>query len=126
MSALFSGTKIGVKPFCNNPIGRAPRPVERRKKFRKLQRSQSANFQQRVEEAIPESLKTQNILCKSRIEDPEILEFRRKIVESKSVSELSQMTSFSDFPIPTTIEKMISKSTKSDICSPSGPPSIDM
>ena len=32
---------------------------------------------------------------------------RQKAAQSKSVSELSQMKSISDFPIPTTIENLI-------------------
>jgi hypothetical protein len=32
---------------------------------------------------------------------------RQQITQSKSVSELSQMKSISDFPIPTTIENLI-------------------
>ena len=106
-------------------MGRAPRPVERRKKFRALQRSQSANIQQRVREAMPESMKAQ-VLVKARIEEPEVLNARREIVQSKSVAELSQMASFSDFPIPTTIEKLMAKSAKSDISAVSGPPSFDV
>jgi hypothetical protein len=37
----------------------------------------------------------------------EILRERQQITQSKSVSELSQMKSISDFPIPTTIENLI-------------------
>ncbi len=67
---------------------------------------------------MPESLKAQ-VLVKSRVEDPEIRAQRKEIIETKSVSELSQVASFSDFPIPTTIERLMSKSSES-----SGPPSI--
>jgi hypothetical protein len=37
----------------------------------------------------------------------EILKERQQVTQSKSVSELSQMKSISDFPIPTTIENLI-------------------
>jgi hypothetical protein len=37
----------------------------------------------------------------------EILRERQLTTQSKSVSELSQMKSISDFPIPTTIENLI-------------------
>jgi hypothetical protein len=88
------------------------------------QRSQSAkNLQERVQSALPDSMKTQ-VLVKSRIEDPEICAQRKLLTQSKSVSELSQVTSLSDFPIPTTIEKMMSKS-RTDVSKTSQPLSID-
>lgn len=37
----------------------------------------------------------------------EVLRERQKVTQSKSVSELSQMKSIADFPIPTTIENLI-------------------
>merc|ERR1719228_2609550 len=58
---------------------------------------------------LPRSLK-QDLLVKSRIEEPGILAERRAIVASKSVSELSQITSISDIPIPTTLSRVFHKS----------------
>ena len=76
-----------------------------------------------MQSAIPESMKTP-VLVKARVEDPELQQSRRQLIESKSVSELSQISSWSDFPVPTTIEKFLSKSDLS--VTPSGPPSFDM
>ena len=59
---------------------------------------------------MPESLVKTQLLTNSRIEDSDIRDQRRKLVESKSVSELSQISSWSDFPIPATIERLMSKS----------------
>ena len=42
-----------------------------------------------------------------RIFSAEVLRERQKVTQSKSVSELSQMKSIADFPIPTTIENLI-------------------
>lgn len=47
---------------------------------------------------------------KAKVEDPEIQRQRAALVSSKSVSELSQVTSLSDFPIPSTLERLISRS----------------
>ena len=58
---------------------------------------------------LPESLKSQ-LLVKSKIEKPEVQKERAQLVSSKSVSELSQVTSLNEFPIPTTLERLISKS----------------
>ena len=58
---------------------------------------------------MPESLRSE-VLVKTKIEKPEVQRERAQLVSSKSVSELSQVTSLSDFPIPTTIERLVSKS----------------
>ena len=58
---------------------------------------------------LPESLNTK-LLVKSKTEKPEVQRERAQLVSSKSVSELSQVTSLHDFPVPTTIERLISKS----------------
>ena len=47
------------------------------------------------------------VLVRSRIEDPEILEQRRQLTQSKSVSELAQIQSMADFPIPATLERLM-------------------
>ena len=59
--------------------------------------------------SLPRSLK-QDLLVKARMEDPDVLAERRAVVASKSVSELSQITSISDFPIPSTLSKAFHKS----------------
>ena len=57
---------------------------------------------------IPESLKSQ-LMVKSLVEDPEVQKERADVVKTKSVKELSQVTSFSDFPVPENIEKLVSR-----------------
>ena len=46
----------------------------------------------------------------STVEDPDVVAKRMEIANSKSVSELSQVRSFSDFPIPENIERLMSRS----------------
>ena len=60
-------------------------------------------------ETLPRSLKTE-VLVKSRVmEDPEELERRKELIESKKPKELSKINGLNDFPIPTRIETLISK-----------------
>ena len=47
-------------------------------------------------------------MTRARFEDPEILEQRRALTQSKSVSELAAINGLSDFPIPATIERILS------------------
>jgi len=82
-----------------------PGAVERKKRFREKHRSLSAK---NLYDSMPRSLKSE-LLVKSKFEDPEVQKQRAALVGSKSVSELSQVTSFSDFPVPGTIERMVAK-----------------
>ena len=55
---------------------------------------------------MPKSL-TQEVMVRTRIEDPEVLRERRNLTQSKSVSELSRISGLSDFPVPATLERLI-------------------
>ena len=46
-------------------------------------------------------------LVRSRVEDPQIQAARAEVVKNKSVAQLSQVTSLSDIPIPTSIQTMV-------------------
>jgi hypothetical protein len=59
-------------------------------------------------DTLPKSMKKE-ILVKVRDEDPEIQKQRQELTRSKSPVELSQLSSISDFPVPTTFEKMLQK-----------------
>merc|ERR1712045_159602 len=85
-------------------------PAERKKKFKDQMKSQSTlSLSQSLYGSLPRSLK-QDLLVKARVEDPDVLAERRAIVASKSVSELSQITSISDFPVPKTLTRAFHKS----------------
>ncbi len=66
-----------------------------------------------VYSTLPKSLTTQEVLVRSRTEDPEVLKERRALAQAKSVSELAQIHSLSDFPIPGRIERLLRKRSKS-------------
>lgn len=95
------------------PFARGPRPVERKKRFREKQRSQSAK---NIYEQLQGSLPTTRLLVKAKVEDAGLVEDKRRLVASKSVGELSQIHSISDFPVPHTLTRMFSKS-KTDLAS---------
>jgi hypothetical protein len=56
------------------------------------------------------SLPSAQIRCKATFEDPELVEVRRKAVQSKSVMELSKISSMSDFPVPEPVQRLLSRS----------------
>ncbi|QQP35640.1 Uncharacterized protein FKW44_023922, partial [Caligus rogercresseyi] len=74
------------------------------------QRSQSAkNLHERMYDSIPQSLKSE-LLVKSVYQDSDIQMEGRRLVQSKSVGELSQIHGLSEFPVPSVIERLMSKS----------------
>ena len=48
----------------------------------------------------------------SKFQEPSVLNERRAMVQSKSVSELSQISGLSDLPIPTKVEKFLTNARK--------------
>ena len=61
---------------------------------------------------LPRSLTTKEVLVRSRTEDPKVLKERQALTQAKSVSELAQVSSFGDFPIPANIERLLSGKKK--------------
>ena len=63
------------------------------------------------------------MLVRSRVEDPEKLRERQMLVESRSVGELARVGSPSEFPLPTTIENILSGKSFSKTKEPQRPES---
>ncbi len=65
-----------------------------------------ARLQENIYATLPKSLKSE-VLVRSRVESPEVMHARQELTQSKSVNELSQVNSLSDFPVPKPIENLI-------------------
>merc|ERR1719369_793899 len=61
----------------------------------------------KIYDTLPSSLKDTKLVCKTLVEEPEVQAVRAEVVKSKSVNELSQISTLSDFPIPDTIENFV-------------------
>lgn len=59
---------------------------------------------------LPRSLKSE-LRVRSKIEDPEIQQLRAEAVNSKSVHELSEIKSFEDIPLPSTLQNLVGRAT---------------
>ena len=55
---------------------------------------------------LPKAFKA-DVLVRSRVEDPKVLEERRALTQAKSVSELASIQGLGDFPIPATLERLM-------------------
>ena len=61
------------------------------------------------ETVIPSSLVETKLLVKTTCEDPEVQAARAEVVKSKSVAELSQITSMAEIPVPEAIENFVKR-----------------
>lgn len=104
LSQIKTLDDIPLPQTLENLVGRTGnRPVERRKRFREKKLSMSTkSLQDKFD-----TLKSEKILCESKVQDPDAVKERRQIAASRSVSELSQISGLSDFPLPTPVEKLI-------------------
>ena len=55
------------------------------------------------------------VLVRAREEEPDVQKLRQELTRSKSPTELSQINSLSDFPIPKHIEDLMAKKTGKSI-----------
>jgi len=92
------GSLSGNKPAQDPSKASAARPV-----------TPGSTNENGIYATLPKSLKAE-LLVGSIVEDPEVVAQRRQIASSKSVSELSQVRSLSDFPIPENLERLMSRS----------------
>ena len=63
---------------------------------------------ERLKNSMPASLKSE-VLVRAKTEEPEIQRQRQELVRSKSPAELSQISSFSDIPVLSSISNLIPK-----------------
>merc|ERR1719328_32866 len=64
--------------------------------------------------SMPDTMKRE-LLCKAKIEDPEVQKQRQEIVNTHMVAELGEIHGFSDFPVPATIERLMDKSKRKPV-----------
>jgi len=84
-------------------------PVERKKLF-KMQMKSASLQSLSLQGTLPRSLREKQLLVSAKVEDPDVINERKAVVESKSVAELSKVSSLADFPVPTFLSKLASRS----------------
>jgi len=118
LSQIHSLSDLPVPSTLLNLAKKGYAPVQRKKKFKeqmtemKSQSTQSLaqSIQSTLHATLPRSLSEKQLLVRSRVEHADILAERRALVESKCVSELSQLSSFHDIPVPSTLSRFFRKS----------------
>jgi len=99
-----------VENFVKNLEKKQYGPAERRKKIKEQTKSRSTqSLSQGIYASLPRSFK-QELSVKTLEQNPDLVAERQALLASKSISELSKVTSISDIPIPTAVQKFFHKS----------------
>jgi len=109
LSEIRSMNDIPIPSTLTRLAKRDYAPVERKKMFKQQMKSQSTQSLS-LQSTLPRSFREKQLLVSSKVEDPEILSVRKSIVESKSVAELSKVSSLADIPVPGFLSRLASRS----------------
>merc|ERR1712233_134007 len=85
--------------------------------------SSPQSFKETIYDTLPRSMRETQLITNSKFEeDEERLKERQELTRTKSPTELSQISSMSDFPIPTPVENLLKKkSEQTEMASPPVP-----
>merc|ERR1712088_449544 len=98
---LFSNKTVDRKQYA---------PAERRKKIKEQTKSKSTqSLSQGMYASLPRHF-TMELAVKTVEQEPDLVAERRELLASKSVSELSQVKSLADFPVPDVVQRVFHKS----------------
>merc|ERR1712212_1213845 len=98
---LFSNKTVDRKQYA---------PAERRKKIKEQTKSKSTqSLSQGMYASLPRHF-TMELAVKTVEQEPDLVAERRELLASKSVSELSQVKSLADFPVPDIVQRVFHKS----------------
>merc|ERR1712240_647131 len=78
------------------------------------------SYKEKIYDTLPRSLREQQLLCATKLEEDQE---RQELTRTKSPTQLSQISSISDFPVPKPIEQLLQKkSEQEESDSPVPPP----
>merc|ERR1712037_658579 len=110
---LFSNKTVDRKQYA---------PAERRKKINEAKSKSTQSLSQGMYASLPRHF-TMELAVKTVEQEPDLVAERRELLASKSVSELSQVKSIADFPVPDIVQRAFHKSVGSLGSKPAQDPS---
>merc|ERR1719233_1480148 len=72
------------------------------------------SFKESIYETLPRSLRETQLVVKEVVEDQDLVKERQELTRTKSPTELSQITSISEFPIPANVENLLKKKSEAE------------
>merc|ERR1712198_511401 len=111
LSEIHSLSDVPIPSFIQNLASSKKNVDEPITEKPKLDTEEKEKGPFKIYDTLPASLTETKLMTKSVVEEPEVQAARAEVVKSKSVAELSQITTISDFPVPETIENLFSNKT---------------
>jgi len=112
LSEIRSMNDIPIPSTLTRLARRDYAPVERKKAFKAQMKSQSTQSlsERSSSSSLTRSFREKQLLVSAKVQDPEVISARKSIIESKSVAELSKVSSLSDIPVPGFLSRLASRS----------------
>merc|ERR1711962_1986085 len=111
LSEIHSLADVPIPSFIQNLTASKKNVAEPTIEKPKIDTEDKEKGSFKIYDTLPASLTETKLMTKSVVEEPEVQAARAEVVKSKSVAELSQITTISDFPVPETIENLFSNKT---------------
>merc|ERR1712172_40976 len=111
LSEIHSLSDVPIPSFIQNLAASKKNLDETNIEKPKMDTEEKEKGPFKIYDTLPASLTETKLMTKSVVEEPEVQAARAEVVKSKSVSELTQITTISDFPVPETIENLFSNKT---------------
>merc|ERR1711971_404337 len=111
LSEIHSLSDVPIPSFIQNLTASKKNLDETNIEKPKMDTEEKEKGPFKIYDTLPASLTETKLMTKSVVEEPEVQAARAEVVKSKSVSELSQITTISDFSVPETIENLFSNKT---------------
>merc|ERR550534_1481379 len=111
LSEIHSLADVPIPSFIQNLTASKKNVAEPTIEKPKVDTEDKEKVSFKIYDTLPASLTETKLMTKSVVEEPEVQAARAGVVKSKSVAELSQITTISDFPVPETIENLFSNKT---------------
>merc|ERR1711974_204730 len=111
LSEIHSLSDVPIPSFIQNLASSKKNLDEPNTEKPKMETEEKEKGPFKIYDTLPASLTETKLMTKSVVEEPEVQAARAEVVKSKSVAELSQITTISDFPVPDTIENLFSNKT---------------
>merc|ERR1719458_1194523 len=111
LSEIHSLSDVPIPSFIQNLAASKKNLDEPNTEKPKIDTEEKEKGPFKIYDTLPASLTETKLMTKSVVEEPEVQAARAEVVKSKSVAELSQIATISDFPLPETIENLFSNKT---------------
>merc|ERR1711970_443639 len=100
--------------FKQNPVKNSGEKNEKMSETASERPTSPQSFKESIYETLPRSLRETQLVVKEIVEDQDLVKERQELTRTKFPTELSQISSFSEFPIPANVENLLKKKSEAE------------